>query len=130
MRLPRGRLHEFLQRNAARPFQQIEDFGRFAAGLGRNGGFLAASGLSGRLGLDGRRLCAPFPGTGLRGGAAAVSVGSCGIEVVILMVSPLSGNRRVMTSVAPFGPAIKSFLEKRLEKLPLAIPPRLARDLA
>ena len=81
VRLPRGRLHEFLQRNAAGPFQQIEDLCRFAAAVGRTVGFLRASGLSGRLGLDGAAFALRFRARAFVVGGSGFVLVFFGIEV-------------------------------------------------
>jgi hypothetical protein len=51
VRLPAGRLHEFLQGHAAGLFQQAEDLIRFGAATRGGSGLLNASGLWGRLRL-------------------------------------------------------------------------------
>src|SRR5882672_2893049 len=55
-------LMDMFKGGAAQPFQQIEDFGRFAATASR-GGLLRSSGLAGRLGLGRRNVSAPVAPT-------------------------------------------------------------------
>ena len=74
MRLPACRLHQLLQCDAAGPFQQVEDLGRFAAVAGR-GGFLRRRGLSGRLRLGRRHGGASFGNTGLCGRSCGCGLG-------------------------------------------------------
>jgi len=115
MRLPAGSLDQLLQGDAAGPFQQIEDLGRFAAGAGRSS-FLGAGGLVGRLAFgrcrSGGRL-APRGFAVAFSDAVLVCAGSVG--VVILSGLLLRGSRRVTTLLPLFGATSKLFLEKLLE---------------
>jgi hypothetical protein len=55
-------------------------------------------------------------------------VGSCEVEIVIWVIFPLRGRRRVVTFIAPFGPYKQVNCKSGAREFRLPISARVARD--
>src|SRR5712691_6276224 len=113
--LPSGRLREFLQGDAAGPFQQIDDLGRFAAAAGSDG-FLGARGFSGWLALGRRNGGARFGNTRLRRRSRDVFFLFLRNRVGHFVDLSFGGSCRVTTFIALFAHICKRILAGYMAK--------------